>query len=610
MPSRAGNLLQLLKTDLVSAGWNPGFTGPLQPRIAAHQYAMTALRNSLLKKFNEGERKKGLSKPEAAALALFLRSNEDCRDWIDEPVDNVLRMCIGELKSLLYSVFHPPGGDLVTFWKITEGIKLGPGANVGHTNVDFYSKLFNSCLTTTSVGTYIKYVMAISHHPLWSVSEYDRFQSLGLRIVEGSVLNFAWKNATIARVICAEPTLEMLFQQGIADLLTQGLDRSFGIDLTRQQEKNARLARIGSISGRFATADLKSASDRNSMAMIRSRLPPTVTKWLEVFRSPRVILPNNGRNKRRSVELHMVSSMGNAFTFPLQTILFTCMVLAVYRVMGIKPIAPRGDSLGNYGVFGDDIICLREAFPLVVSLLQHEGHIVNQDKSFSTGPFRESCGHDYYDGHDVRGVYIENLNDVCDYYSAINRLNLWSAKHEIPLPNSVRYLVSQIPHKYDRKVVPMHEAPEAGIRVPLGEAQWFSSVSYDAKWGAPCWRYEFIRVVDYKVDVRSESHFRKQVRKSLQRIADGGQPSEKDKYLAFHGVYRRWAVSLCAVAGKFQGGSFVIREFRRRTSIKAKWTPGWDSPPPEVGGNAYLGAQLLLYTSVNLGIVDGQFAQQ
>lgn len=603
MPSRAGNLLQLLETDLISAGWNPGFIGPLQSRTAAHQYAMTALHHSLLKKFNEGERvKKGkLSRTEEAALALFLSSNRNCRDWIDEPADNVMRMCIGEHQSLLDSVFRPPSGDLVTFWKITEGIKLGPGANVGHTNTDFYSKLFNSVITTTSVGTYLKYVMAISHHPVWSVCEYDRFQDLGVRIVPGSNLAFAWKNATIARVICAEPTLEMLFQQGIAGLLTQGLRESLGIDLRTQQEKNARLARIGSVSGRFATIDLKSASDRNSLGMCRARIPAAAVKWLEVFRSPYVSLPSEGREQRPPEELHMMSSMGNAFTFPLQTILFTCMVLAVYKVLGIKPLAPRGSSLGNYGVFGDDIICLREAYPLVSSLLVHEGHIVNQDKSFNTGPFRESCGKDYYDSHDVRGVYIQDLDDVCDYYSAINRLNLWSAKHEIPLRRSVRYLVSKIDSvsKYGVKVVPMHESAEAGIRIPFDEARWFSSVKLDSKWGAPCWRYEFVKIVDYKVDMTTEKRFLKQMNSALRKEESEGYSrlSPKDKYLVDHGVYRSWAVLLCAVAGKFQGGAFVIREFKRRTSIKAKWTPGWDSPPPEVGLlNTYLGAQLRLYT--------------
>jgi len=249
----------------------------------------------------------------------------------------------------------------------------------------------------------------------------------------------------------------MLFQKGIAGVLERRMRQVLKIDLSTQPNINARLARVGSETGEFGTIDLSSASDSMSLSLVREFFPASVVRWLELTRCESTILPDG-----REIELHMISSMGNAFTFPLQTIFFSALVYGAYRALEIPFIRTREHSLGNFAVFGDDIIVHRKAYDLVVRMLQLSGFSVNVDKSFNTGLFRESCGHDYYDGYNVRGVYIKQLCDANDCYSAINRLNRWSARHGVALCSLVEYLS----RKCRFLPVPYDEDDSSGIKVP------------------------------------------------------------------------------------------------------------------------------------------------
>jgi hypothetical protein len=52
-------------------------------------------------------------------------------------------------------------------------------------------------------------------------------------------------------------------------------------------------------------------------------------------------------------------------------------------------------------VFGDDLIVPKDHVATVVQVLEHFGAQVGLDKSFWTGKFRESCGREYFNGHEV-----------------------------------------------------------------------------------------------------------------------------------------------------------------------------------------------------------------
>jgi len=250
----------------------------------------------------------------------------------------------------------------------------------------------------------------------------------------------------------------MFFQLGFAEILNSRLCDFWGINLKNQQFKNRELARKGSLDESFSTIDLSSASDSISLGMLDAVLPPSLMRWLRRYRSPISKLPDG-----RLLELNMVSTMGNGFTFSLQTVLFTGVVLAAMKLSGIRPIFPRGNECGNFGVYGDDIICPSACTKKVLRLLKLLGFTPNGEKTFVEGQFRESCGEDFFQGVNVRGVYVKHLSSQQDRYSVINQLNLFSTRTGILLPRTVQHLLARVRFL----PVPRFENDDAGVKVPL-----------------------------------------------------------------------------------------------------------------------------------------------
>jgi hypothetical protein len=447
-------LYQALQEDLASAvpGYQPGEPWPgMTPR----QFAASALDKAFYKKFVEKVH------PEAddRAFAKFLQVNEACRDWVLSCNDSRDEVLVGELKSTLYNFFYPEGMPLIqNQHQILDAGRTGPGASRLARGNDFYTKLFDSPLSVTSSGLYSLYSDYLSSDPSWFAAEEFRANHYGdCQIVEGSQLHFVPKSDDISRLIAIEPNLNMYFQLGLGAILERRLESFFGISLERQPDKNRELARIGSLDGSFSTIDLSSASDSLSLPMLREVLPKPVLNWFLRFRSP------FAEYKGEQVKLEMISTMGNGYTFPLETILFASVVSAASSLVRQELDKPWGRRLGNFAVFGDDIICKTGITRQVIRLLELLGFSVNQQKSFVEGPFRESCGRDWYKGRDVRGVYLKSLQTMQDRYVAINGLNLWSAKTGIPLSRTVGYLRSTVRYQ----PVPPWEDNDSGIRVPL-----------------------------------------------------------------------------------------------------------------------------------------------
>jgi len=453
-----------LTCDLESFDYFPGMT----PK----QFASVHLTKTFLKKFQDCSSESA----DAVALDKFLQSNLQCRDWQLKITDLKDELLVGLFRQEIYRFFsHGRGWILDSVNDIVGHGDVGPGASLLANGSDFYTKLFSSKLSCTSKRLFTLYEHYIHTVPNWSQAELNRSDEYGeYDVVAGNKLSFVPKNDNASRVICTEPTLNMFFQKGIEHILKRRLKSVYKIDLSTQQEVNKDLARLGSLSDSLSTIDLSSASDSVAYAMIKEFLPRDLVAWFDLCRSPVCTLPNGEEE-----ELHMISSMGNAFTFPLQTIIFSCVVSAVYAAMDIplrRGTSPcfkhegvygkaviQADQLPNFGVFGDDIIVVSEAHNLVVRLLNILGFTVNADKSFSKGPFRESCGGDFYLGHPVRGVYIKSLRSQASRYVAINRLNEWSAVTGISLPRTVQHLVKKVRYL----PIPLFEADDAGIKVPF-----------------------------------------------------------------------------------------------------------------------------------------------
>lgn len=549
--------------DLYTAGWD----GPTKlPVVSDHRsYAMQSLSKSIVKKFHN-ERSDRVR--DDRALQLFLQCNETCRNFNTlAPARLDEEYILGEMRNLLWDFFNPrcnkvAVGDslyreplLLNRTAIALQFGWGNGSNIGAKSTDFYTKSSTSTMASTSQGLVDLFRQDISiTSRLWSDVEESRSRVRGYEIVQGSRLSFVPKSTEISRTICTEPLLNMLYQQGIGRIIESRLREVFGIDFSIQPARNARLARIGSVDGKFGTIDLSSASDTISMNLCNQIIPREAMNWLRLCRSPVTILPDGGVQ-----ELHMISSMGNAFTFPLQTTIFACLVAAAYRIYDIPIIRPDEATDGNFAVFGDDIIVDHRVYDAVVRCLGVLGFTVNRNKSFNEGLFRESCGSDWYCGHNIRGVYISRLLTDGDVYSAINRLNRWSAFHGIPLVNTVGYL-----RRGCRFIgVPYDEADDAGIKVPLALARHA--------------RGDIHGTYSYLVLCNLPLHVRIPALGCDEKLTTRDLDLIREKLPDF--FYSSDGLLLAAIAGHLRNGRLGLRINQRRSTLRRRRCPGWDRIP-------------------------------
>lgn len=426
--------------------------------------ARKSLARSFLKKFSDDADQATCDK---VALDKFTSVNERCGTWHLESSSLLDDVLIGTLKKYLWDFFHvgSTGDPLVhSFSSILDEARCGPGSSVGSESTDFYTKLFDSRLSSTSNGLRRSYANYIKAYPLWQEAEETRCKAWGdPDVVGGNRLYFVPKDATTSRSICVEPVLNMFFQLGLGRMIEGRLKSFFKIDLSSQPDINRRLARQGSVDGDLVTIDLSSASDSMSYRMVKELFPAGIFQWLDILRSP------TSEISGKPVVLNMLSTMGNGFTFPLQTALFSCIVAACFDVDGLTRTDLPYDQankatwqLPNWSVFGDDIICPQRILSKVMRLLKLTGFEVNRNKTFFEGSFRESCGRDYFKGSDIRGVFCKTLRSAQDLYSLINLLNKWSSWTGITLPSTIRTLLRYVP----RIVVPPWENVDCGIWMP------------------------------------------------------------------------------------------------------------------------------------------------
>lgn len=387
---------------------------------------------------------------------------------------------------------------------IREHMAVGPGASQKADATSMITKLLAGPISYTDPELIALYRAALSGTGIWCEAEMLRNDSFGFVRVDGGKLFFAAKNREISRTCCTEPLLNMLIQKAVGAFFEQGLDVHFGINLSTQPDLNRELARIGSLLWEerdpFCTIDLVSASDCKAWSLVKAVIRnPVLLRAIRLSRCERVVLPDG-----TSATLNMVSTMGNGFTFPLMTMLFACAVKAVYQLMGI-PMTVRGAN--NFAVFGDDIVVRKRAYDFLIQMLAKLGFSVNVRKSYCSGPFRESCGHDYFMGRNVRGVYVKSLETPQEVVSVINRLNRWSAHTGIDLPRVMKQLMEWAP----KVLVPPSESDDAGIHVPFRMTKPKVTNSY---W----FKYRAFRKLSRKVDILEDSPREGQVDEPEARI--------------------------------------------------------------------------------------------
>lgn len=215
----------------------------------------------------------------------------------------------------------------------------------------------------------------------------DVVERCTVQVMDG-VVEFVPKNAKTHRSIVKEPSLNTMIQLALGDYMAKRL-HAFGIDI-RNQEINKSLAKEGSLTGELGTLDLSSASDTISTEIVYELLPPEWAFMLATARSEKVLLDGS------VVDLEKFSSMGNGYTFPLETLIFWA-------------LASSATEDGFASVYGDDIIVGTHSVERVMRLLEVCGFSINRKKSYWKGSFRESCGGDFLSGIDIRPYYHKKV---------------------------------------------------------------------------------------------------------------------------------------------------------------------------------------------------------
>jgi len=221
-------------------------------------------------------------------------------------------------------------------------------------------------------------------------------------IVEGSRATTVPKNSKIDRMIAVEPTGNMFLQQGLMNMMYDRM-KDVGLDLETLPSHHKNRARNASITSKEATIDWSSASDCVSIELLRWLIPPMWFECCDMVRSETISL--NGDQ----VSLSMFSTMGNAVTFPLETLVFWTLATAVrLQKQGTLSHFPEWKDRHLCSVFGDDCIVPSDIALDFIQIMESVGFIINDDKSFyGKERFRESCGGDYLRGIDVRPFYLK-----------------------------------------------------------------------------------------------------------------------------------------------------------------------------------------------------------
>lgn len=233
-------------------------------------------------------------------------------------------------------------------------------------------------------------------------------------IVSGNKVVTVPKNSKTDRTIAIEPGFNLWFQKGIGRIIRRKL-RTEGLDLS-DQTINQKFSKLGSRFNHLATVDFSMASDTISIEIVRELLPPKWFDLLFAFRS------SSGSFEGKAINYEKFSSMGNGFTFELETLIFYALAVACCDILDVS---------GSVSVYGDDVIIPSQAVDLFYSVCEDCGFTVNTTKSYGDGNYRESCGDHYWCGWPIKPIFHkESLDGQQSLIVAANQLRTFSRSRD------------------------------------------------------------------------------------------------------------------------------------------------------------------------------------
>jgi hypothetical protein len=355
---------------------------------------------------------------EKLAYEKWLKAEERCRQtnqmfrsrWVgglplSHPVEEVYHLVKRKITEIMGTV---KPGDMAL---LQGACKHGPGGDLslGKHRATPYEKYRSRGAITEPCQRL--YDLVFGQDP-----DYRQDLAHEAQIVLESRLSFVSKTALIDRAICVEPRWNVYLQLGIGGLIEKRL-RRYSMVLIRDQSRNSAFARRAWADG-LATIDLSSASDSVSTNLVLDLLADGDPFWLDLIMQSRCAYV---KYRGKTIRLEKVSSMGNGYTFPLESAIFYAFAWAATIISGA--------NTRDVTVYGDDIILPRSASSLLIESLSAFGFGVNTSKSFTSGDFFESCGEDFFRGREVRPVFTKKaVTDLGDAIVFHNKLVAWAGR--------------------------------------------------------------------------------------------------------------------------------------------------------------------------------------
>jgi hypothetical protein len=346
--------------------------------------------------------------PKAKALESFRQCEEHCADENDfwRLYDTCKLELAPSTEKILYKAREIIAEILGEFdlHEALECCRFGNGAVafVPHSQHDFI-KLDKDPTVSGRVAALSQDLLKRGFPGWYSGLTYDSTSEFKVVEVMGGKHSLVPKKATTDRNIEIQPALNLFLQLGFGQVMRRRL-RAAGVNLD-DQGRNQELAEIGSRTSQFATIDLSNASDTISAGCVAVLLPRSWYSYLDLVRTTSIKFQGSWQ------KLHRFSSMGNGYTFELESLIFYALARAA---CGSKAII---------SVYGDDIIVPNDKYDEVVTALKWFGFTPNLKKSYHTGSFRESCGKDYFNGSLVRPFYLKELpRDEAEIIRMVNGL--------------------------------------------------------------------------------------------------------------------------------------------------------------------------------------------
>lgn len=336
-------------------------------------------------------------------------------------------------------------------WSVDGLLNYGPGTSTSFKGADVNQ------LTKAQRGTV---AITAAARPFWEhFTRNTPYQEKSLRMVEYNTFGTVPKSSTSLRTICVENEGNMLLQRQAGNMLRRRLQK-IGLDLDVQHLVHKSVMQDASCTKVLCTIDLRNASNSISTNVVKALLPPLWFDFLDKIRSHSTKYPD--RSIKRT---EMFSSMGNGFTFELETLIFLAIV---HATTGMSEIL-QPNKLG-ISVFGDDIIAPDEYYHDIKTSMEYFGFELNSEKSFhGIDAIRESCGADYHNGISFTPMYLryanDNLDDLTVLYHLLNQIYIMSLRIFNAPPYSTRFgkpygLVLDLIPKHLRYYGPIHYVGE------------------------------------------------------------------------------------------------------------------------------------------------------